>query len=144
DFRLGGTNGTEHALSDYRGRNVVLFFFPRAFTGTCERQVSTHAHEIEKFKALNAVVLGVSTDQTPSQAAFARQCDPEGAVTLLSDFRHKVVRQYGVYLEEGPRPNGRATFIIDKDGILRYQHVEPDPGQWAGPEPEYDALQKLQ
>jgi peroxiredoxin Q/BCP len=42
-FTLPGTDGKDHALADYRGKNVVLFFFPRAFTGTCERQISTHA-----------------------------------------------------------------------------------------------------
>ncbi len=143
-FTLPGTDGKDHALADYRGKNVVLFFFPRAFTGTCERQISTHAHEIDRFRALNAVVLGVSTDQSPSQVAFARQCDPDGTVPLLSDFRHQTVRDYGVYLPEGARPNERATFIVDGEGVLRYKFVEPNAGQWAGTEPEYAALRGLQ
>lgn len=144
DFTLNGTDGKAHTLSEYRGRNVVLFFFPKAFTGTCELQVSTHAQEIDKFKQLNATVIGVSTDQTPSQTAFAKQCDPNAALTLLSDFRHQVVKKYGVHEDEGNLPNQRATFIIDRDGILRYRHVEPAAGQWSGTQQEYEALQKLQ
>jgi peroxiredoxin Q/BCP len=143
DFTLNGTDGKAHKLSDYRGQNVVLFFFPKAFTGTCETQISTHAHEADKFKQHNAVVLGVSTDQTPAQAAFAKGCDPEGKVVLLSDFRHQVVKQYGVHEEEANRANDRATFIIDKNGVVQYAHVEPDAGKWAGTAPEYEALGKL-
>jgi peroxiredoxin len=144
DFSLPGTDGRAHSLSEYRGQNVVLFFFPKAFTGACERQISTHAKEIDRFKELNTVVLGVSTDQTPSQTAFAKQCDPENALHLLSDFRHQVVRDYGVYVPEGGLANQRATFIVDKDGVLRYAHVEPAPGQWSGTEPGYEALEGLQ
>jgi peroxiredoxin len=143
DFKLNGTDGKEHTLSEYKGKNVVLFFFPKAFTGTCERQVSTHAQEIDKFKQHNAVVLGVSTDQTPAQQAFAKQCAPNNAVVLLSDFRHQVVKKYGVHEEEANRANDRATFIIDKDGIVRYKHVEPNPAEWSGTAPEYEALAKL-
>jgi peroxiredoxin len=143
DFTLNGTDGKPHTLSEYRGKNVVLFFFPKSFTGTCETQVSTHAQEIDKFQALNAVVLGVSTDQTPAQTAFSKQCDPNAAVPLLSDFRHRVVRQYGVHEDEGNLPNQRATFVLDKEGIVRYKFVEPAPGQWSGTEPEYEALKKL-
>ena len=144
DFTLNGTDGKAHTLSAYRGKNVVLFFFPKAFTGTCETQISTHAQEIDKFRQHNAMVLGVSTDQTPSQQAFSRQCNPNGDVTLLSDFRHQVVEQYGVQEEEANRANDRATFIIDKNGMVQYAHVEPDAGKWQGTAPEYEALAKLQ
>src|SRR6266542_5922971 len=135
DFTLNGTDGKAHKLSDYRGKNVVLFFFPKAFTGTCESQISGHAQEIGKFKQHNAVVFGVSTDQTPSQQAFSKQCNPNGDVVLLSDFRHQVVKHYGVHKEEANRANDRATFVIDKDGVVRYAHVEPDAGKWQGTGP---------
>lgn len=143
DFSLYDTQGNEVKLSDFRGRNVVLFFFPKAFTGTCERQVSVHHHEIDRFKALNAQVLGVSTDQSPAQAAFAKQCGVD-SYPLLSDFRHQVVNLYGVAIPSGQTANERATFVIDKAGVVRYKHVEPDRSKWAGTEPEYRALQELQ
>jgi len=144
DFALYDTAGNLVHLSDFRGKNVVLFFFPKAFTGTCERQISTHAQEIDTFTALNAVVLGVSTDQSPSQAAFARQCDPGGKVRLLSDFRHRVVNLYGVGVPEGNLPNQRATFIIDRNGTLRYRYIEPAPSGWQGIAPELEVLRQLQ
>jgi peroxiredoxin len=143
DVTLLGADNKEHSLSEFKGQNVVLFFFPKAFTGTCERQISSHAQEIEKFKQLHAVVLGVSTDQVPSLNAFSKQCNPNGEVLLLSDFRHKAIVEYGINVEEGASPNKRATFILDKNGVLRYKHVD-GPGQWAGLEPEYAALQQLQ
>jgi peroxiredoxin len=144
DVTLLGAENKERSLSEFRGRNVVLFFFPKSFTGTCERQISEHARRIDQFTRLNAAVVGVSTDQVPAQLAFAKQCNPDGSVVLLSDFRRKAIEQYGVAVEEGALPNQRATFIIDKGGILRYKHVEPAPGQWQGIEPELVQLEQLQ
>lgn len=143
DFTLDAHDGGQVSLSSFKGqKNVVLFFFPKAFTGTCERQVTGHGQDLSKFQALNAEVLGVSTDQSPSQAAFAKQC---GSVSfkLLSDHRHKVVNQYGVARGEGSLSNERAVFVIDKQGIVRFKHVEPKPGEWSGTQAELDALQKL-
>lgn len=144
DVTLLGVDNKEHSLSEFKGQNVVLFFFPKAFTGTCERQISGHSQEIEKFKQLNAVALGVSTDQVPSLNAFAKSCNPNGEVLLLSDFRRRAIVEYGINVEEGGLPNQRATFILDRDGVLRYKKVEDAPGQWAGLDPEYAALQQLQ
>ncbi len=143
DVTLLGAENKERKLSEFRGQNLVLFFFPKAFTGTCERQISEHAQNIQKFKELNTQVIGVSTDQVPSQAAFAKQCNPNGEVLLLSDFRHKAIQEYGVAVEQGPRANGRATFIIDKNGVLRYKFIEPDAGKFQRIEPELAELQQL-
>lgn len=142
DITLLGPENKERKLSEFRGQNVVLFFFPKAFTGTCERQISEHAQNIQKFKELNTQVIGVSTDQVPSQTAFAKQCNPNGEVLLLSDFRRKAIQEYGVAVEEGALPNQRATFIIDKNGVLRYRHIEPKAGEFQGIEPELAELQK--
>jgi len=143
DVTLLGPENKERKLSEFRGQNVVLFFFPKAFTGTCERQISEHAQNIQKFKDLNTQVIGVSTDQVPSQAAFAKQCNPNNEVLLLSDFRHKAIKEYGVAVDLPARANERATFIIDKNGVLRYKHIEPDAGKFQGIEPELAELQKL-
>ena len=143
DFALYYTQGKEHRLSEYRGNNVVLFFFPKAFTGTCGRQVSAHEHGIDQFKTLNAQVLGVSTDQSPAQAQFLKGCGVS-SYPVLSDFRHQVINQYGIALATGQRANERATFILDREGVLRYKYVEPDAGNWAGLEPEFQALKGLQ
>ena len=87
--------------------------------------------------------MGVSTDQVPALQAFARECGAAGKLTLLSDFRHRAVKAYGIALEEGPSANLRAAFVIDRDGIVRYAHVDP-PGSYQGIEPEIEALQGLQ
>lgn len=144
DFTLLGEGNKEVPLESFRGQNLVLFFFPKAFTGTCERQVSEHAHAIDKFTELNAQVVGVSTDQVPSLLQFAKHCEAAGKVTLLSDFRHKAVRDYGVAIESGHLPNQRAVFIIDGEGVLRYAHVEPTVSQFQGVGPELEALQQIE
>ena len=144
DFTLPGTAGSDVSLSSFKGnKNVVLFFFPKAFTGTCERQVAGHAADYDKFQKLNAEVLGVSTDQTPAQTAFAKQCGDD-KFPLLSDHRFKVVMQYGVGKAEGGLPNDRAVFVIDKQGVIRYKHVEPKPGEWSGTAGALEALQKIE
>ena len=143
DFTLLGEGNKEVSLADFQGQNLVLFFFPKAFTGTCERQIAEHAHAIDQFKALNATVVGVSTDQVPAQQQFAKQCEAAGKVTLLSDFRHRAVQAYGVAVESGPLPNQRAVFIIDGEGTVRYAHIEPQPGQFQGVGPELEALQVI-
>ena len=143
DFTLDAHDGSKVSLSEFKGKkNVVVFFFPKAFTGTCERQVTGHGQDLSKFAELDAEVLGISTDQSPSQAAFAKAC---GNVNfkLLSDHRHKTVNAYGVARAEGALSNERAAFVIDKQGVVRYKHVEPAPGEWAGTAGELEALGKL-
>jgi len=143
DFALLDTKGNEVKLSDYQGRkNVVLFFFPKAFTGTCERQVSEHHHHYARFQELGAEVIAISTDQSPSQSAFLAKCGVD-SYPVLSDFRHKVIEDYGVAEHTGSRANSRATFIIDRQGVVRYKYVEPDAGKWSGLDPEFDVLQRI-
>jgi peroxiredoxin len=144
DFTLPSTEGGDVTLSSFKGKkNVVVFFFPKAFTGTCERQVTGHAADLDTFKTLDAEVLGISTDQTPSQQAFAKQC---GQVTfpLLSDHRFKAVMDWGVGKTEGGLPNDRAGFVVDKQGVVRFKHVEAKPGEWSGTAGELEALRKIQ
>lgn len=142
DFTLTDTNNQEVTLSSFRGKPVVLAFFPKAFTGTCERQLSEHQHRLADFSALNAQVIAISTDQGPSQKAFAAHCGVDG-FPILSDFRSKVVKAYGISRDSGALANERATFIIDKNGNLAYKFIEPNPGQWAGIDPEIAELKKL-
>ena len=140
DFALSDTANNEVKLSDFRGKPVVLFFFPKAFTGTCERQISTTHADIGRYQALGAQVLGVSTDHSPSQAAFIKGCGVD-SYPVLSDFRHRVVNAYGVAVPEGRLPNQRATFIIDGDGVVQWAHVEANPGQWVGTDEIVKALE---
>ena len=144
DFTLPSTEGGDVSLSSFKGKkNVVVFFFPKAFTGTCEKQVSGHAADLDKFKALDAEVFGISTDQTPSQQAFAKQCEAAGKLNLLSDNRFKTVMAWGVGKAEGGLPNDRAGFVIDKSGVIRHKQVEAKPGDWSGTAGALEALGKL-
>lgn len=143
DFTLDAHDGSQVTLSEFKGKkNVVVFFFPKAFTGTCERQVTGHGQDLSKFAELDAEVFGISTDQSPSQAAFAKQCG-NVSFKLLSDHRHKTVNAYGVARAEGALSNERAAFVIDKQGIVRYKQVEAKPGDWSGTAGELEALGKL-
>ena len=144
DFTLPATTGSDVSLSSFKGqKNVVIFFFPKAFTGTCERQVAGHAADYGKFQALNAEVIGISTDQTPAQTAFAKQCGND-KFPVLSDNRFKVVMDYGVGKSEGGLPNDRAVFVVDKAGVIKYKFVEPNPGQWGGTQGTLDALKTIE
>ena len=144
DFTLPSTEGGDVSLSSFKGKkNVVVFFFPKAFTGTCEKQVSGHAADLDKFKALDAEVFGVSTDQTPSQQAFVKACG-NVKFPLLSDHRFRAVMEWGVGKSEGGLPNDRAGFVVDKQGIVRWKHVEPKPGEWSGTAGALEALRQIQ
>ncbi len=90
DFELTDTAGNSVKLSDFRGKPVVLFFFPMAFTGVCERQLSTHQQRLGEFQALGAQVIAISADQTASQREFANHCGVNG-FPILSDARHKAI-----------------------------------------------------
>jgi peroxiredoxin len=122
DFQLKGTNRTEFKLGDYRGKNVVLNFFPAAFSPVCSNQMPRIQSEQALFGG-DTVVVGVSVDGTWSLDAFARQAGVD--FPILSDFypHGAVSEKYGVLL-----PNGvseRAVIGIDKEGIVRYIDVHP-------------------
>lgn len=123
-------NGKEFgkvSLSDYRGKWLVLFFYPADFTFVCPTEIIALSDSIEEFKDLDAEVLGVSTDSVHSHRAWIntpREQNGLGGINypLASDFLKKVSRDYGV-LDEKAGVAFRGLFIIDPEGILRYQVV---------------------
>jgi peroxiredoxin (alkyl hydroperoxide reductase subunit C) len=117
DFSLKGTNKTEFKLSDARGKNVVLNFFPAAFSPVCSNQMVSIQEEKAKFGE-DTLVYGVSVDNTWSLEAFKKERGID--FELLSDFfpHGDVAQKYGLLY-----PNGathRAVIGIDKEGIIRY------------------------
>ena len=119
DFTLPATTGGKVKLSDYQGKkNVVLAFFPGAFTAGCTKEMTAYQLDYAKFEGTETQVFGVSTDNTPSQGAFAEKLGV--AFPLLSDFvdRH-VSMAYGVFNPERAMDT-RVTFIIDKTGKIVY------------------------
>ena len=119
DFTLPATTGGKVKLSDFRGKkNVVLAFFPGAFTAGCTKEMTAYQLDLSKFEGNDAQVFGISTDNTPSQGAFAEKLGV--AFPMLSDFvdRH-VSMAYGVFNPERAMDT-RVTFIIDKTGKIVY------------------------
>lgn len=121
DFTLGSTSGSNVTLSSLRGRNVVLAFFPLAFTGTCTRELAAFTDDFSQFQSANTEVLPISVDSVPTLRAF--KAKEKIGVDLLSDFKRDVSRLYGTLLEEHFFSN-RAYIIIDKQGVVRWVHVE--------------------
>ncbi len=123
DFTLNNQYGAPVTLSSYRGeKNVVVVFYPKAFTGTCTGELCAIRDEKEHFETDDTVVLAVSTDTDATLKAFAASEGLE--YQLLSDHwpHGAVAQEYGVFLPERGFAT-RGTFIIDKDGILRWSVV---------------------
>ncbi|MBI2689918.1 MAG: redoxin domain-containing protein [Acidobacteria bacterium] len=121
DFALRDTANKEVKLSDFHGKkNVVLAFYPAAFTGGCTKEMQAYQFGLDKFESADTQVFGVSTDNSPSQKRFAEEL--KAVFPMLSDFStRKVSKEYGVLLAERGVAN-RATFVIDKAGKI--QHIE--------------------
>jgi len=128
DFKVdayirGEPEAREVSLSDYRGKWVVLFFYPRDFTFVCPTEIEEFAELHEEFLAEQAVVLGASTDSYFSHKAWFETDERLLGVNypVLADTAHKIARDYGILLEDGSALRG--TFIIDPEGVLRHIQV---------------------
>lgn len=118
DFELLDENGKPTRLASFRGRNVVLVFFPAAFSPICTAELKQLTARWPDYERENAVVLGISVDNKWSLLAFKRG---EGlGATLLSDFHPKgsVAQKYGVFMGETGYAK-RGTFILDREGVIR-------------------------
>ncbi|WP_372632444.1 thioredoxin-dependent thiol peroxidase [Cohnella sp.] len=121
DFELPATNGGSIRLSDYRGRKVVLYFYPKDMTQACTQQACDFRDAASEYEGLNAVVLGISTDELKRHYKFTEKY--ELPFLLLSDPEHRVCELYGVWQEKqlyGRTYMGivRSTFLIDEQGKL--------------------------
>jgi peroxiredoxin len=127
DFTLPSTSGAPMTLSAWRGRrNVLLAFFPLAFTSVCSREMCELYEDIDRFASAETEVFGISVDSSPTHREF--QFKNGIRTELLSDFKREVSRLYGVLDEENFFAH-RSYFLIDKAGVLRWKHVEADDGQ---------------
>jgi len=126
DFTLPSTMGSTVTLSALRGRNVLLAFFPLAFTSTCTKELCDMRDDWDQFATDTTVVIPLSVDSTPTLKEFKSKYSLRS--DFLSDFKREVARAYGVLLEDRFYAN-RAYFLIDKGGIIRWVHVEDNPGE---------------
>ncbi|MDM0497356.1 peroxiredoxin [Clostridium perfringens] len=121
DFKLMGSDGKEHSLSDYKGKNIVLYFYPKDNTAGCTTEACDFRDNIQSFHDLNAIILGVSRDSLASHDKFITKLSLP--FVLLSDPDETVCKLYDVIKEKnmyGKKYMGveRSTFLINKEGIL--------------------------
>ena len=125
DFNLYDSTKNKITLSDMKGQNVLLLFFPLAFTSTCTVELCSIRDNISFYNDVNAKVFGISVDSLHTLAKY--KADQNLNFTLLSDFNKDVSSLYGsIYETFGYNMKGvskRSAFIIDKDGIVRYTEV---------------------
>lgn len=138
EFSLYNADKQKVNLSDYKGKNVVLLFFPQAFTGVCTEELCSVRDNMSKYESLNAQVLGISVDSVFTLAKF--RDEQQYNFPLLSDFNKEVSTAYGAIYEswilDMKGVSKRSAFVIDKDGIIRYAEVLENPGL----QPDFGAI----
>ena len=124
EFLLKSTPDQKVALSEFRGRPVILVFYPADWSPVCGDQLALYNEVLPEFKRFNAEPIGISVDNVWSHLAYAR--DHKLHFPLLSDFEPKgaVARAYGVYRAQDGNSE-RALFVIDAQGIIRWSYVSP-------------------
>ena len=139
DFNLKNTEKSDIALSSYRGKAVVLAFYPGAFTGVCDTEMCSLRDSMESFKDLNAIVLGISVDSPWANAEFAKKYEIN--FDLLSDYNREVSKDYDMIFNglgglKGYECSNRGVIIIDGEGLIKYRWVAENPGV----EPNYSEI----
>ncbi len=141
DFKLYDSDKNQVSLSDFKGKNVVLFFFPMAWTGVCTKEMCSVQEDFNAYSKLNAVPIGISTDSFFALNKF--KLDQKlNDLLLLSDFNKETITSYDIVFNNfSVGYNGvakRSTFVLDKEGVLRYMEILPSPGDL----PNMDAVKK--
>jgi peroxiredoxin len=124
DFTLRTTPDQKVSLSDFKGRNVILAFYPADWSPVCGDQLALYNEMREQFENFNASLLAISVDGIWCHLAYGK--DRNFHFTLLSDFEPKgeIARLYGVYRQQDGTTE-RALFVIDGEGVIRYSYVSP-------------------
>ena len=130
-FTLKTTDKSDVSLAGYSGQNVILAFYPGAFTGVCDKEMCAFQDNLSKLNNSSTTVLGISVDSPWANAEFARKYNLE--FTLLSDIDREVVTKYdatfvGLGGIEGYVSANRVVIVIDKDGVVQYRWVAENPG----------------
>lgn len=110
------------SLSDYKGKWVVLFFYPLDFTFVCPTELTQFRDKLENFRKLGAEVIGASVDSVHSHRRWTKEDLGDLGYPLLGDITHRVSRDYGVLLEDKGFAT-RGTFIVDPEGLIQYMGI---------------------
>ncbi|WP_293784691.1 redoxin domain-containing protein [uncultured Pedobacter sp.] len=125
DFKLYSSDLTEVSLSGFKGKKVIIHFFPMAFTGTCTEQLCAMRDNFSYYEGINAQVIGISVDSPFSLGKFKEE--QKYQFPLLSDFNKEVSAIYGAFYDEfffGLKGvSKRAAFVIDEEGKIAYAEV---------------------
>lgn len=140
DFTLQDTKGEEVTLSDFEGKvNVVVLFFPLAFSSTCTNELCTARDNMKLYNSLNAKVIGISVDSFFCLREFKKSENLN--FTLLSDFNKEVSTKYNALYHDYYGMKGvskRASFVVDKQGAIRFQEILDDSGEL----PDFKAIRR--
>lgn len=140
-FTLVASDKSKVSLSDFKGKNVVLLFFPMAFTGVCTKELCATRDDIARYDKTNAQVVGISVDSPFTLAKFKEENGLN--FPLLSDFNKVASKKYGAFYAEfvlGLKGvSKRAAFVIDGKGVLRHAEVLEN----AGDMPNFEAVQNV-
>lgn len=141
EFTLPDTKREPVSLSDFKGKNVVLAFFPGAFTGVCTAEACALRDSMAELNDMSAEVVGISVDSPFANTGFTERNALQ--FPLLSDYTRKVASEYGIILEnfaglEGYNVAKRSIFLIDGEGTVRYSWITDNPGV----EPNYDEVKE--
>ena len=140
DFTLRNQDGERVSLADYRGRRVLLIFYPGDFSPVCGDQLSIYQELKPKIAERGVELVGISVDSSFAHKAFQEKLGID--TTLLSDFEPKgeVARAYGSYLEAPLGFANRTLVLIDEEGRVAWTHEAPNPGEFPGANVIFDAL----
>jgi len=141
EFELNATPDQKLKLSDFRGRRVILAFYPADWSPVCSDQMALYNETLRLFHKANAVIMGISVDSKWCHMAFAQ--DRKIHFPLLADFepKGKVSKAYGAYSEEEGESH-RALFVIDEHGVIHWSYLSPD-GINPGADGILDALEEM-
>lgn len=139
DFTLKSHQGGDVQRSAHLGENVLILFFPFAFSGVCTKELCQTRDDLATYNSLNAKVIGISVDSHHTLAKFAEVNNLE--FPLLSDFNKEVMTSYGAIYDEFigyyKGVAKRSAFVVDKEGVVRYAEILES----AGDIPNFEAIQ---
>ena len=138
DFTLFNSEKNKVSLADFKGKNLVILFFPQAFTGVCTTELCSVRDNLNAYTSLNAAVVGISVDSIFTLAKFKEEQSYN--FPLLSDFNKDVSQTYGSFYDEFvfdmKGVSRRAAFVVDGEGMIQYAEVLES----AGDQPNFDAI----
>lgn len=140
DFSLFSSDKTKVSLQDFKGKNVLLLFFPQAFTSVCTAELCSVRDNMHQYADLNVQALGISVDSVFTLAKFKEE--QQYNFPLLSDFNKQVSTAYNsIYTDwilDMKGVSKRSAFLIDREGVIRYAEILENPGE----QPDFKAIQE--